>query len=468
MSQKQPSLLERMRQGEKLTAAQQLELVVTLSIPAIMAQITSIVMQYIDASMVGSLGADASASIGLVSSSTWLFGGITGAVASGFSIQAAHKIGAGREDEARSIMRQSLLTGILISCALLVLGVLISGPLPGVLGGEMQIRHGATVYFRIFVLFLPVLQMNRLAGSLLQCSGDMKTPGMLNVLMCMLDVLFNAVLIFPSRTVDFLGIHVWIPGAGLQVAGAALGTALAEVVVAGLMLWALCVRSSVFRLKKGEDWGIKSECLQKALRLGGPLALENILTCGAMVVTTAIVAPLGTIAIAANSFAVTAESLCYMPGYGIADAAATLVGQSIGAGERNMVRRFTRMTVWLGMAVMTLTGIFMYMAAPFMMGILSPDTQVCQLGVQVLRIEAFAEPLFAASIVASGALRGAGDTFIPSIMNFISIWFVRLTLSVLLSKTFGLPGVWFAMCAELCFRGMIFLVRIYREKWIHI
>ena len=105
MSQKQPSLLERMRQGEKLTAAQQLELVVTLSIPAIMAQITSIVMQYIDASMVGSLGADASASIGLVSSSTWLFGGITGAVASGFSIQAAHKIGAGREDEARSIMR---------------------------------------------------------------------------------------------------------------------------------------------------------------------------------------------------------------------------------------------------------------------------------------------------------------------------------------------------------------------------
>ena len=173
MSQKQPSLLERMRQGEKLTAAQQLELVVTLSIPAIMAQITSIVMQYIDASMVGSLGADASASIGLVSSSTWLFGGITGAVASGFSIQAAHKIGAGREDEARSIMRQSLLTGILISCALLVLGVMISGPLPGVLGGEMQIRHGATVYFRIFVLFLPVLQMNRLAGSLLQCSGDM-------------------------------------------------------------------------------------------------------------------------------------------------------------------------------------------------------------------------------------------------------------------------------------------------------
>lgn len=129
-----------------------------------------------------------------------------------------------------------------------------------------------------------------------------------------------------------------------------------------------------------------------------------------------------------------------MPGYGIADAAATLVGQSIGARERNMVRRFTRMTVWLGMAVMTLTGIFMYMAAPFMMGILSPDTQVCQLGVQVLRIEAFAEPLFAASIVASGALRGAGDTFIPSIMNFISIWFVRLNHFCITFKNLWITG----------------------------
>ncbi len=468
MSQKQPSLLERMRQGEKLTAAQQLELVVTLSIPAILAQITSIVMQYIDASMVGSLGADASASIGLVSSSTWLFGGITGAVASGFSIQAAHQIGAGKNEEARSIMRQSLITGFLISFCLLLVGLLISGPLPGLLGAEMKIRHGATVYFRIFILFLPILQMNRLAGSLLQCSGDMKTPGMLNILMCILDVLFNSVLIFPSRTVQILGLSIWIPGAGLKVAGAALGTALSELAVAGLMMGALCVRSPLFRLKKGEDWTIKEACLKRALRLGGPLALENILMCGAMVVTTGIVAPLGSIAIAANSFAVTAESLCYMPGYGIADAAATLVGQSVGAGERDMVRRFARMTVWMGMAVMAFTGVLMYMGAPFMMSILSPDPEVCNLGVRVLRIEAFAEPLFAASIVASGALRGAGDTFIPSIMNFISIWCVRLTLSFLLAGTWGLPGVWFAMCTELCFRGAIFLVRIYREKWIHI
>ena len=206
--------------------------------------------------------------------------------------------------------------------------------------------------------------------------------------------------------------------------------------------------------------------MKKAVRIAVPVGCEHALMSGAMVVSTRIVAPLGTIAIAANSFAVTAESLCYMPGYGIADAAATLVGQSLGAGRRELVRRFSHLTVYLGMAVMAVTGAVMFLAAPFMLALLTPDPEIQQLGVHVLRIEAFAEPLFAASIVVSGALRGAGDTLIPSIMNFVSIWFVRLTLAAYLSVSFGLTGVWIAMCIELCFRGVIFLFRLRGERWM--
>ena len=82
---------------------------------------------------------------------------------------------------------------------------------------------------------------------------------------------------------------------------------------------------------------------------------------------------------------------------------------------------------------------------------------VRELGVRVLRIEAFAEPLFAVSIVAAGALRGAGDTLGPSVLNLVSMWGVRITLSAALAPRFGLPGVWFAMCFELCVRGLLFL-----------
>lgn len=196
------------------------------------------------------------------------------------------------------------------------------------------------------------------------------------------------------------------------------------------------------------------------------MALQYILMNGAQVISMAIVAPLGNISIAAHSFAITAESLCYMPGYGIGEAATTLVGQSVGAQRRELCWSFARMTVFLGMAVMALMGIVMYIFAPEMIGILSPVEAIRNLGTSVLRIEAFAEPLFGASIVAYSVCIGAGDTLLPSIINLGSMWLVRLTVAYGLSSQYGLRGVWFAMALELSLRGILFLVRLFRGKWM--
>ena len=206
--------------------------------------------------------------------------------------------------------------------------------------------------------------------------------------------------------------------------------------------------------------------LKKALHIGLPMGIEHIVICGAQIMTTVIVAPLGVFAIAANSFAITAESLCYMPGYGIADAATTLVGQSIGAGRRKLTRSFARITVFMGMGIMGLMGVLMYLFAPQIIGLMTPVGEIRELGVMALRIEAFAEPMFAASIVAYGVFVGAADTLVPCLMNFFSIWAVRLSLAALLAPSLGLKGVWIAMCIELCFRGLIFLVRLKRERWM--
>ena len=99
-------LLSLIREGKQMTLGQQLRLTAYLSVPAIMAQVSSIAMQYIDASMVGSLGANAAASIGLVSTTTWLFWELCAAAATGFSVQVAHRIGAGDFAGARKILRQ--------------------------------------------------------------------------------------------------------------------------------------------------------------------------------------------------------------------------------------------------------------------------------------------------------------------------------------------------------------------------
>ena len=323
-------LLSLIREGKQMTLGQQLRLTAYLSVPAIMAQVSSIAMQYIDASMVGSLGANAAASIGLVSTTTWLFWELCAAAATGFSVQVAHRIGAGDFAGARKILRQSIAATLVFSSLLAAVGISISGMLPGWLGGDEAIRSDSSLYFRIFALFLPALQLNLLAGGMLRCSGNMRVPSMLNVLMCLLDVVFNFFLIFPSRQVEWFGVTFTTPGAGLGVEGAILGTVLAELITAGGMMWYLCRRSPMLRLS-GERGSFlpRKETLSKAFRISLPMGFEHMAICGAQIATTVIVAPLGIIAIAANSFAITAESLCYMPGYGISEAATTLVGQSL-------------------------------------------------------------------------------------------------------------------------------------------
>ena len=155
-----------------------------------------------------------------------------------------------------------------------------------------------------------------------------------------------------------------------------------------------------------------------------------------------------------------------MPGYGISAASTTLVGQSIGAGRKDLARKLARLSVYLGMALMTGTAAIMYFAAPALFHMLTPDPAVQELGIRVLRIECFAEPLFGASIVVTGAVRGAGDTLVPSILNLVSMWGVRITLAAFLASRLGLAGVWIAMCIELWVRGLLFLVRLYRERWL--
>ena len=141
------------------------------------------------------------------------------------------------------------------------------------------------------------------------------------------------------------------------------------------------------------------------------------------------------------------------------------MGQGIGAGQKILTRSFARMSVGLGIAVMTVMGILMWTFAPELMSLMSPVEEVIAQGTQVLRIEAWAEPMFAAAIVINGVFIGAGDTIIPAIMSLVSMWAVRLTLAASLAPKYGLKGVWMAMATELTFRGSIFLIRLFKGNW---
>lgn len=451
-SKKTEYLMESIRSGRAMVRSEKLNLIVGLSIPSMLAQISTVMMFFIDASMVGHLGAEASASIGLIESTTWLVGSLLSAAATGFSVQVAHFIGANDFVKARQVFRHALICGLAFSVFLSLIGVGIHSHLPYWLGGGADIASASSGYFLIYSLVLPFVYLYHTSEMMLKSAGNMHTPSVMAVLVCICDVIFNYIFIYICK---------------LGVVGAAMGTALAYICISlpNLYLSACKNRMLNLRLDHVRFHWVK-EYVQRACKISIPIAIQNILMSGAQIVSTMIVAPLGNIAIAAHSFAITAESLCYMPGYGIGDAATTLVGQTHGAGRIDLCKNFAYMTVGLGMLVMALMGVIMYVFAPEMIGVLSPVEAIRQLGTTCLRIEAFAEPFFAASIVTYCVCVGAGDTFKPAAINLGTMWLVRLTLAYGLSKSYGLEGVWIAMATELTFRGVLFLIRLFRGSWM--
>lgn len=451
-SKKSDTLLAKIRNGAQLTGREKLELIVELSIPSMLAQITTVMMFFIDAAMVGHLGAAASASIGLVETTTWLMGSILSAVSLGFSVQVAHFIGANDFTRARQVFRHALVCGVAFSVLMALVGASIHQSLPYWLGGKDDIAPMSSGYFLIFSLTLPAVLLFHLMSAMLKSAGEMRVPSLLSIMMCGLDVLFNYLFIYILK---------------LGVVGAALGTMSAYFFTVIPMAWQAIYKNKIIALRLDRTpfvW--MGSYVRNAVKISFPVAVQNILMGSAQVVSTLIVAPLGNVAIAANSFAITAESLCYMPGYGVGDAATTLVGQTYGAGRSDLCKNFAHLTIGVGMLVMAFMGVVMFVFAPEMIGFLSPVEEIRQLGAMVLRIEAFAEPFFAAAIVSYAVCVASGDTLKPAAMSLFSMWCVRLTLAYVLAQSYGLRGVWVAMATELTFRGTIFLLRIRRGSWL--
>lgn len=448
-----------------LSWSQKLGCVVRLSLPSMLAQISYIAMEYIDAAMVGGLGAVASASIGLVAPTLWLLYGLCNVGVQGFSVQVAQFIGANELDEARNTFRQCIVYTATFAILIALIGYFIGDYVPLWLGGSAELQPGASAYFTIFMCAMPIIQLRMIGSAMLQSSGNMKVPSFFNAFMCLLDVVFNCFFIFPEREAEIFGTALLLPGMDMGVKGAALGSVVAEFITAVILISYTVCRSKYLKQKVIQKTTMTLHCLRSALNISIPMGAEQCAMSSAYVALVLIIAPLGNIAIAANSFGVTAEAFCYMPGLGISVAAATLVGQSIGAKKPRFARDFAWCCIGLGMVVMGIAGAIMYVICPWVMAFLTPDKAVQALSVDVLRVELWAEPLFAAAMVGAGALRGARDTFIPSIIALVSMWGVRISLAFFLVADMGLMGAWIAMCIELCVRGLLFIFRVYTKKW---
>ncbi|NMA23442.1 MAG: MATE family efflux transporter, partial [Spirochaetales bacterium] len=290
--------------------------IVALAWPTIAEQLLQVMVTFVDSAMVGSLGAHATASVSVPTSTIWLVNGWMNAFAIGFGVLMARNLGAGKGDRARQIVRQGLITAVPFGVLLTILFVAMAKILPSWIADDSRVIAQAETYFHYIAIgYLPNVMMI-LSSSFLRLSGDTKTPLILNALNNAMNIIFNALFMFPALTFG----PIRIAGLGLGVKGAAMATTLACTITAILLLTTI--------LSGRRDISPQAHSLHKwdraiqrsALRLGIPVALERTTLSGGQILYTKLVGSLGTTALAAHFLANTTESITYLPASGLSTA----------------------------------------------------------------------------------------------------------------------------------------------------
>ena len=438
-----------------------------LSWPAILEQLLGTMVSYVDTAMVGVLGAAATAAVSINASPIWLVGGILSGIGVGYSVQVANAVGARDEYKARRAIVQALLAVLIVGFGFLILLQLLANCIPQWMGAKPEVLPNAIRYLRFYTLCMPGHAVLYVFSAVLRCTGDTKTPLFLNSSSNILNMILNFLLIYPTRELTVLGLTFTMPGAGMGVGGAAAASAI-SIDLAGLILIAVVLRRfHLFRRGMGDSLRPDPIIIRTAASLGLPYVAERMSINLGQITMVRIVATIGTTALASHHIANTAEGLCYLPAYGISAAATALVGQCVGAQSKEDAKAYGALAGKLGFILCIITGAILFIAARPLAGLFSPDTEVVALTATILRIVSVAEPFFALSIVLFGSLRGANDTRYPMFICLLSMWVVRIVLTVLFVFVFqwGLPGVWAAMALDLILRGILAALRWRSGKW---
>ena len=303
-------------------------------------------------------------------------------------------------------------------------------------------------------------------SAVLRCMGNTKTPLLFNTAANLANMVMNFFFIYPTR--EWNGLT--IPGLGWGVEGAAAATAL-SIVCAGVPAAIAAFRQGRYATSLREGMWPDRAIIRRAVHLGFPSALERaVVNMGQIAMTALVGHALTTVAMAANTIATTAEGLCYLPAYGIGYAAIALVGQSVGAGNKEDAKAYGDLTALLGALLCLVTGAALFVFATPLASLFNSDSRVVEEAALALRVVAFAEPFFAASIILTNALRGAADVRFPMMVGLAGMWCVRVPLACLLVLRFGwgLAGVWFAMAMDLVLRGVLCALRWRQGKWVRL
>ncbi|MBR3763014.1 MAG: MATE family efflux transporter [Clostridia bacterium] len=445
-----------------------MKVILALAWPTMLEQLMQTAVQYIDTAMVGALGTDATAAVGATTTVGWLVGGMISAFGVGFLSLIAQACGAGDREKAARASAQAAVVTLTVGVVFTAVTLALSGLIPRWMQVQERILPMASRYF--FILYLPMLPRAAtiIFGALLRAAGDTRTPMKVGAVVNLINVVLNFLLIFPTREMTVFGLTMTMPGAGLQVVGAAIASA-AAFTVGGVYITVKLWRHPVIS-PRGQrfrpDWHI----LRPTFRVAVPNMLQRFGTSLGYVAFASMINGLGEVAAAAHTVANTVESAFYIPGYGMQTAAATLAGNAYGAKDARRMQRLARMFLPIEIALMILSGGLLFFLAEPLVNLFSDDAAVIALGTLVLQMVAVSEPFYGFSIIVEGLMQGVGRTKLPFVFNVAGMWLVRI-VGTLICTTFlftgnaGLVAAWGCMIAHNMLLFFLFLWCYVRGAW---
>jgi putative MATE family efflux protein len=406
------------------------------------------------------VAAAATAAVGSISYILWLIGLIAGAIGTGATAIIARAIGARHQSLANSVCGQSVTSSLLIGSGLALILILGAVPAAAMTGLTGPAYDYALYYIRILSLSLPLSVLMYAASACLRGAGDSVTPAISMIVVDLVNMGFSTALARGWWGFPVLGFR-----------GIAIGTVIAYV-VGGFLLFGVLVsgrgKIRLFLHRLRPHW----TTLQRIFRIGIPSGAEMLITWIAQFLILIVInqADKTNIISAAHIIAVRVEGISYMIGFGVATAAATLVGQSLGMNNPRRAIRSAYLAYGVGVLAMICGGITFICLGRQLTGIMSEVPAVASLAAQCLFITAFAQPGFAAAVIFAAALRGAGDTFWVMVINLASVLGVRL-IGVLIVGwwlNLGLPAIWIVLASELTIRGVAVYFRFRQGGWRHV
>lgn len=434
--------------------------IASITWPAFIELTMSTLFGMVDMMMVGQLSSAAIASVGLTNQPFMLLMATFAAVNIGTTTLVAWSTGAGDMAKVQAVARQVLVVNAILGLLMSIIGVVSARQVVIFMGAKADTIKDATIYFQIIASGLGFQAVTMAITASLRGVGETRIPMMYNIFSNLFNVFGNYVLIF-----GMFGFPQW------GVAGAAVSTTLSRLLACliGLYVLYLSKKSKIQLSLKGSyklDFGI----INQVFKIGLPASMEQFVIQGGLILFARTVSGLGTAAFAAHQIGLNISGLSFAPSMAFGVAATTLVGQSLGAGDKEKAAKFAHVVHTMSIMVACFVGIIYFLFSYPMALLYTKDVAVAGLSAFILRILAFCQPGQSTQLSLAGVLRGAGDTMYPLYASIFGIWIFRVAVAYVFVNifNFGLIGAWSALALDQYTRAAIVFFRYRSGKWKHV